>query len=158
MQCHGRGAALPPGPHPYRFSDPGPGRAGPRPGIRVQGPGRHLPDALAQLQGGGAGLLLGACRDETLHCSLHLGPSLVLAGAKLQHEGNGLFAAPAGRTPVGDADRTVRQGMREESNVNSVEAMVDMIAVQRAYASVQKVMPTIDSARGIATTELGKPV
>ncbi len=82
----------------------------------------------------------------------------VPAGAKLQHEGNGLFAAPAGRTPVGDADRTVRQGMREESNVNSVEAMVDMIAVQRAYASVQKVMTTIDSARGIATTELGKPV
>jgi flagellar basal body rod protein FlgG len=36
--------------------------------------------------------------------------------------------------------------------------MVDMIAVQRAYASVQKVMTTIDSARGIATTELGKPV
>ena len=82
----------------------------------------------------------------------------VPAGSKLQHEGNGLFTAPAGRAAVGDAERTVRQGMREESNVNSVEAMVDMIAVQRAYASVQKVMTTIDSARGIATTELGKPV
>ena len=82
----------------------------------------------------------------------------VPAGTALQHEGNGLFAAPAVRTSVSDAERNVRQGMREESNVNSVEAMVDMIAVQRAYASVQKVMTTIDSARGIATTELGKPV
>jgi flagellar basal body rod protein FlgG len=55
------------------------------------------------------------------------------------------------------AQRTIRQGAREQSNVGTVPALVDMIAVQRAYASVQKVLTTIDSARGISVTELGKP-
>jgi flagellar basal body rod protein FlgG len=35
--------------------------------------------------------------------------------------------------------------------------MVDMISIQRAYGAVQKAMTTLDAARGIATTELGKP-
>ncbi len=81
----------------------------------------------------------------------------VAPGTALQHEGQGLFGAPAGRTRIADDQRTIRQGMREESNVNSMDAMVDMIAVQRAYASVQKVMTTLDSVRGIAASELGKP-
>jgi flagellar basal body rod protein FlgG len=36
--------------------------------------------------------------------------------------------------------------------------MVDMISIQRAYTAVQKAMTTLDGARGIATTELGRPV
>jgi flagellar basal body rod protein FlgG len=59
---------------------------------------------------------------------------------------------------VPDAERTIRQGAREESNVTSVESLVDMISIQRAYASAQKVMTTIDAARGISVTEIGKPV
>ena len=50
------------------------------------------------------------------------------------------------------------QGFVEESNVNTVSSMVDMIAVQRAYASVQKAVTTMDSVRGTAVNELGKPV
>jgi flagellar basal body rod protein FlgG len=42
--------------------------------------------------------------------------------------------------------------------VTSIESLVDMISIQRAYASAQKVMTTIDSARGISVTEIGKPV
>jgi flagellar basal-body rod protein FlgG len=53
--------------------------------------------------------------------------------------------------------RVVRQGVLEESNVSSVSEMVDMISIQRAYGAVQKAMTTLDAARGIATTELGKP-
>ncbi len=52
----------------------------------------------------------------------------------------------------------MRQGFVEESNVNAVSSMVDMIAVQRAYASVQKAITTIDAVRGTAASELGKPV
>jgi flagellar basal-body rod protein FlgF len=78
-------------------------------------------------------------------------------GAKLNHEGGGLFETALARPSVPFDQRTVRQGMREESNVNSIESMVDMLSIQRAYASVQKVLTTIDTARGIATTELGKP-
>lgn len=78
-------------------------------------------------------------------------------GSRLQHEAGGLFAAPGPRVRVELAQRTIRQGAREQSNVGTVPALVDMIAVQRAFASVQKVLTTIDSARGIAVTELGKP-
>lgn len=81
----------------------------------------------------------------------------VPAGTRLQHDAGGLFVPGAARTSVAPDARTVRQGAREESNVGSVAALVDMIAVQRAYASVQKVLTTIDSARSIAVSELAKP-
>jgi flagellar basal body rod protein FlgG len=77
-------------------------------------------------------------------------------GTRLQHEGAGLFGAPANRESIAADARSIRQGVREESNVNSVEALVDMIAVQRAYGSVQKALTTIDAARGITTNDLGK--
>jgi flagellar basal-body rod protein FlgF len=79
-------------------------------------------------------------------------------GAKLAHEGGTLFVPDAGRQRVADAQRDVRQGYVEESNVNTVSSMVDMIAVQRAYASVQKAVTTIDAVRGMAVNEIGKPV
>jgi flagellar basal body rod protein FlgG len=78
--------------------------------------------------------------------------------AELAHEGGTLFVPDANRKPLGDAERDVRQGFVEESNVNTVSSMVDMIAVQRAYASVQKAVSTIDAVRGMAVNELGKPV
>jgi flagellar basal-body rod protein FlgF len=80
------------------------------------------------------------------------------AGATLAHEGGTLFVPDAGRKPVPDAERGVRQGFVEESNVSTISSMVDMIAVQRAYASVQKAVTTIDAVRGMAVNELGKPV
>lgn len=80
------------------------------------------------------------------------------AKAELAHEGGTLFVPDAKRRPLGDADRDVRQGFVEESNVSTVGSMVDMIAVQRAYASVQKAVTTLDSIRGTAVSELGKPV
>ena len=80
------------------------------------------------------------------------------AGASLAHDGATRFLPDSGRAPVAAADRRVRQGYVEESNVTPIGAMVDMIAVQRAYASVQKAVSTIDAVRGVATSELGKPV
>jgi flagellar basal-body rod protein FlgF len=79
------------------------------------------------------------------------------AGTQLQHDTNGLFIPSAAMTTVATPDRTVRQGAIEQSNVSSVGSMVDMIAIQRAYANVQKVLTTIDAAREIATSEIGKP-
>jgi flagellar basal body rod protein FlgG len=77
---------------------------------------------------------------------------------ELQHEGGTLFIPPSVRKPLADDQRTVRQGALEESNVSSVSALVDMIAVQRAYASVQKTVTTLDGIRGVISNELGKPV
>ena len=50
---------------------------------------------------------------------------------------------------------SVRQGMLETSNVNVVDEMVNMIAIQRAYEAGQKVITSIDET--LATTvKLGK--
>jgi flagellar basal body rod protein FlgG len=80
------------------------------------------------------------------------------AGAALAHEGGTLLVPDAGRRAVPADERRVRQGALEESNVNPVSAMVDMIAVQRAYASVQKAVTTLDEVRGTAASDLGRPV
>ncbi len=50
----------------------------------------------------------------------------------------------------------VRQGFIEQSNVNVVKEMVDMIAITRAYESNQKVIQTMDKTLELATTSVGK--
>ncbi len=79
-------------------------------------------------------------------------------GASVAHDGATRFVPDSGRQPAARGDARVRQGFVEESNVTPIGAMVDMIAVQRAYASVQKAVTTMDAVRGIAASELGKPV
>jgi flagellar basal body rod protein FlgG len=80
------------------------------------------------------------------------------AGVQMAHEDGVHFVPDPSRRPLADADRRVRQGYVEESNVTPVGALVDMIAVQRAYAGVQKAVTTLDEVRGRAASELGKPV
>ena len=80
-----------------------------------------------------------------------------LAGATLTHAGDTLLAASSSES-VALESRGVRQGTREESNVHPLTALVDMIDVQRAFSTVQKALSTLDAARGIAVTELGKPI
>jgi flagellar basal-body rod protein FlgF len=82
----------------------------------------------------------------------------VPADADLVHEGGTLFLPDENRQPVGPESRQVRQGYLEDSNVNTIGSMVDMIAVQRAYTAVQKAITTLDAIRGTAANELGKPV
>ena len=55
-----------------------------------------------------------------------------------------------------DATGLIRQGYTEQSNVNVVTEMVNMIAVQRAYESNQKVITTYDGTLEIAANQLGK--
>lgn len=82
----------------------------------------------------------------------------VPAGGRLEHAGGGLFVPPDDREPVAEGERGIRQGTLEESNVSPISALVEMISVQRAYASVQKAMTTLDTARGTITSDIGKPV
>lgn len=76
-------------------------------------------------------------------------------GATLEHAGDTLFVATA-TTRVSNDERLIRQGAREGSNVQPLDAMVDMINIQRATGGVQKALSTLDAARGIAVSELGK--
>lgn len=78
--------------------------------------------------------------------------------AELSREGEGLWIPPATKQVVPLETRRVRQGHLEESNVNSLSAMVDMVSIQRAYASVQKVIVEMDRTNETAVTQLAKPV
>ncbi len=80
----------------------------------------------------------------------------VAPGAHLQHEGGGQFSTKAARVEADPTRTKVRQGALEASNVSSLDSLIDMIAVQRAYGAVQKSISTLDSVRGLAATELGR--
>jgi flagellar basal-body rod protein FlgF len=77
-------------------------------------------------------------------------------GADLTREGSSAFVPPAARKVVAPEGRTIKQGYLEDSNVNSMGALVDMVAVQRAYASVQKAIVQMDQVHETAI-RLGKP-
>lgn len=80
----------------------------------------------------------------------------VSPGATLQHDAGTLFVPDASRQELALGDRSVKQGFVEESNVNTVSTMVDMISVQRAYANAAKALTTLDGIRATISNELGK--
>lgn len=53
--------------------------------------------------------------------------------------------------------REVRQGTLEESNVNSVSTLIDMIEINRNYAFAQKVLSTLDGIRATIANDIAKP-
>jgi flagellar basal body rod protein FlgG len=82
----------------------------------------------------------------------------VPAGTEMAHESGTLLVPDPSRTPVANDARSVEQGYLEDSNVNTVGSMVDMISIQRSYAAVQRTMTTLDGIRQTISNELGKPV
>jgi flagellar basal-body rod protein FlgG len=78
-------------------------------------------------------------------------------GTPLAHTDGTMFIPPANATPVAPEARSIRQGFLEDSNVNTVGSLVDMISIQRSYAAVQKTITTLDDIRQTISTELGKP-
>jgi flagellar basal body rod protein FlgG len=82
----------------------------------------------------------------------------VADGTQLQHEGGTQFVPDPSRTSVPVAERTVKQGFIEESNVNTMSAMTAMLEVLHRYGAAQKTLSTLDAARGISVTDLAKPV
>ena len=79
------------------------------------------------------------------------------AGATLAHEGGNLLVPDSVQTLVPADERDIRQGAIEDSNVDSLGGLVDMISVQRAYAAVEKSISVLDHVRETATSQLGKP-
>ncbi len=82
----------------------------------------------------------------------------VATGNELLHEEGTLFVATGPTVAVEAGDRRIRQGHLEDSNVSSIDSLVDMISIQRAYSAAQKTMVTLDEIRGTIANELGKPV
>jgi flagellar basal-body rod protein FlgF len=76
----------------------------------------------------------------------------------------GLFNVPAAvkqgeniyaGTPSGHAEGTVRQGVLEESGVNPVRTMVDMVGSLRTFQSGQQAIQAIDQTLTAASTQVG---
>lgn len=73
----------------------------------------------------------------------------------LEKLGNGLYAA-RGETPAPmDATVSVRQGFLENSNVSSMQEMVQLIQTMRHFESMQKVALGYDEMIGTAVRKLG---
>ncbi|MEP6766992.1 MAG: flagellar hook-basal body complex protein [Gemmatimonadaceae bacterium] len=77
---------------------------------------------------------------------------------QLVHEGGTMFVPDASRKSVATTERKIHQGFIEESNVNTMSAMSEMIEVMQRYSAAQKSIATLDSTRGIAVNDLAKPV
>ena len=75
-------------------------------------------------------------------------------GALLFHESGGLLRSDRGTRPA--ADFTVKQGYLEESNVNVLDSMVEMIEIQRSFASVQRTLTMLDGTMDTVVNRLGR--
>ena len=82
----------------------------------------------------------------------------VPATVALEHLGSGRFAAPPARRALDAEARRVRQGALESSNVTSIESLVQLIDIQRAYGSVQRAVSAIDAARGVIVSDIARPL
>lgn len=81
---------------------------------------------------------------------------MVPPGEQLQRDAAGRFVPPAERTALPPAERQVKQGYLEESNVNAIESMVELITVQRSFAAVQNSVRVIDGMMDTIANQIGR--
>ncbi len=79
-------------------------------------------------------------------------------GTEPAREGESLWVPPGNKQLVDPKDRAVKQGYVEESNVNSMTSLIDMVAVQRSYSAVQKAIMEMDHANETITTQIARPL
>lgn len=78
------------------------------------------------------------------------------APGNMLKEGQGRFI-PGGPThEVAEGATQVRQGSVEEANLDPLLSMVDLVTIQRAYASNVEALRAMDSVLGTITTEVGR--
>ena len=73
----------------------------------------------------------------------------------LEKYGNNMYSAVDGATEK-SANASIVQGYLEQSNVNVVSEMVDMITITRAYEANQKVIRSVDTMLQNAANQIGK--
>jgi len=75
----------------------------------------------------------------------------------LSNLGNGLLGDPGNSAGLADKeDPEVHSGCIELSNVQAIQAMVDMIKIHRSFETYQKVMQTLQEQEKLSTTRIGK--
>ena len=76
------------------------------------------------------------------------------ANTTLAHEGGTLFRADG--AIVNRENARVRQGVLEDSNTDTLQSMVEMIEVQRAYSAVQGSLRTLDGVMDTIANQIGR--
>ena len=76
--------------------------------------------------------------------------------AKLWREGGTHFRLEGEAEGVERGEVKVRQGHLEESNVDPVGALVDMIEIQRAYSALQRSVLVVDGVMDRISNDLGR--
>jgi flagellar basal body rod protein FlgG len=71
-------------------------------------------------------------------------------------EGERLWAPQAPGEDVPREEIRIEQGHLEDSNVDPVSALVEMIEIQRAYGAVQRSIQETDGALRTITTEISR--
>lgn len=100
-------------------------------------------DADGTVRGNGA--VLGRLRVET-----------VTDPAALEHEAGGLWLTNGERRRVDGEDRGVRQGVIESSNTNTLDSMIELINIQRAYGAVQGGVRALDGVLDTIANRIGR--
>jgi len=77
-------------------------------------------------------------------------------GADLSREGGVRFRSDLPAETVDEGEVKVLQGHLEGSNVDPVDAMVEMIEIQRAYSAIQRSVLVLDDVLGRISNDLGK--
>jgi len=80
----------------------------------------------------------------------------VASSDQLVHEAGGRYRAAGTTTKVEGPDRGVRAGTLEESNTNTLESMVELINIQRAYAAVQGGVRALDGVLDTVANRIGR--
>ena len=79
-----------------------------------------------------------------------------LADGALRKEGKGRYLALDPPTPVVEGSLRVRQGAVEEPNVDPLLGMVDLVAIQRAYAANMDALRAMDGVLGTVVNQVGR--
>lgn len=77
--------------------------------------------------------------------------------AKLSKEGGGRFVSAVPTASADPATLRVRQGAVEESNLDAIHGMVDLVTIQRAYAANVSALRALDGVLGTVANDLAKP-
>ncbi len=75
---------------------------------------------------------------------------------QLEHQAGSLYVARGPTTPIKGPDSGVRQGHLEDSNTNTLDSMVELITIQRAYASVLGGVRTLDGVMDTVVNRIGR--
>lgn len=87
--------------------------------------------------------------------NIPLGISYTADATQMAKEGNGLFQGAAIAAPAG-ATYTIQQGFLERSNVDSLQAMTQMMESYRMFETNQRVLKAYDESMSKTVNEVGR--